>query len=214
VRPPWNDPVVIKRILDLGAFSLLIPMVQTAEEARAAVSATRYPPTGMRGVSLAQRGNRYGHIGDYLQRVEKEICVLVQIETRVALSNIEEIASVEGVDGVFFGPADLSADMGLIGQPTHEDVVAAIDESARKAAAAGKPTGTLIGDLKLVAHWLKSGFSFVACGSDIALLARGAENLRAGCEGGAGLMRCYGPLAPESGYMARSSRGTRLPTEG
>jgi 4-hydroxy-2-oxoheptanedioate aldolase len=178
VRPPWNDPVVIKRILDLGAFSLLIPMVQTAEEARAAVSATRYPPTGIRGVSLAQRGNRYGRIGDYLQRVEKEICILVQIETRVALSNIEEIAAVDGVDGVFFGPADLSADMGLIGQPTHEDVVAAIDEGARKVAAVGKPTGTLIGDLKLVEHWLKSGFSFVACGTDIALLARGAENLR------------------------------------
>jgi 4-hydroxy-2-oxoheptanedioate aldolase len=179
VRPPWNDPVAIKRILDLGVFSLLIPMVQTAEEARAAVSATRYSPAGIRGVSLSQRGNRYGRIGDYMQRVEAEICVLVQIETRAALDRIEEIASVEGVDGVFFGPADLSADMGLIGQPTHADVTAAIAEGARKVAAIGKPTGTLIGDLKFVEHWLKSGFSFVACGSDIALLARGAENLRA-----------------------------------
>ncbi len=179
VRPPWNDPVTIKRILDLGVFSLLIPMVQTAEEARAAVSATRYPPAGIRGVSLSQRGNRYGRIGDYMKRVEDEICVLVQIETLSALDRVEEIASVDGVDGVFFGPADLSADMGLIGQPTHADVTASIAEAARKVAALGKPTGTLIGDLKLVEHWLKSGFSFVACGSDLALLARGAENLRA-----------------------------------
>ncbi len=114
-----------------------------------------------------------------MERVEKEICVLVQIETRAALDRIEDIASVEGVDGVFFGPADLSADLGLIGQPSHDDVTAAIAEGARKVAAIGKPRGILTGDLRLVEHWLKSGFSFVACGSDLALLARGAENLRA-----------------------------------
>jgi 4-hydroxy-2-oxoheptanedioate aldolase len=178
VRPPWNDPVVVKRLLDLGALSLLFPMVQTAEEAQAAVRATRYPPHGIRGVSLVQRGNRFGRITDYLQRVEQEICVLVQIETRAALERIEEIAAVEGVDGVFFGPADLSADMGLIGQLAHDDVTAAIAEGAAKVAAVGKPTGILIGDLRLVAHWLKAGLSFVACGSDLGLLARGAENLR------------------------------------
>jgi len=178
VRPPWNDAVTIKRLLDLGVVSLLIPMVQNAEEARAAVRATRYPPNGIRGVSLAQRSNRYGRITDYLDRIEKEICVLVQIETREALGRIEEIAAVEGVDGVFFGPADLSADMGLIGKMTHDDVTAAIAEGARKVAGVGKPTGILIGDMKLVAHWLRSGMSFVACGSDLGLLARGAEALR------------------------------------
>lgn len=178
VRPPWNDPVVIKRLLDLGVMSLLIPMVQNAEEARAAVRATRYPPEGIRGVSMAQRANRYGRVTNYIDRINEEICVLVQIETREALDRIEEIAAVDGVDGVFFGPADLSADLGLIGRITHEDVSTVIAEGARKVAALGKPTGVLIGDMKLVERWLKSGFSFVACGSDLALLARGAENLR------------------------------------
>lgn len=178
VRPPWNDPVVIKRLLDLGVMSLLVPMVQNAEEARAAVRATRYPPDGIRGVSMAQRANRYGRVTDYIDRINDEICVLVQIETREALDRIDEIAAVDGVDGVFFGPADLSADLGLIGRITHEDVSTVIAEGARKVAALGKPTGVLIGDMKLVERWLKSGFSFVACGSDLALLARGAENLR------------------------------------
>ncbi|MGE0210723.1 MAG: HpcH/HpaI aldolase/citrate lyase family protein [Parvibaculaceae bacterium] len=178
VRPPWNDPVTIKRLLDLGVMSLLVPMVQNAEEARAAVRATRYPPNGIRGVSMAHRANRYGRIGDYIERIDKEVCVLVQIETREALDRIEEIAAVEGVDGVFFGPADLSADLGLIGRTTHEDVSNAIAEGARRVAALGKPTGTLIGDMKLIERWLQSGFSFVACGTDLGLLARGAENLR------------------------------------
>lgn len=115
VRPTWNDPVLVKPLMDMGATTLLFPMVQSAAEAAKAVASTRYPPRGNRGVSLSQRGNRYGRVKDYVARVEEETCILVQIETREALSQVGEIAAVEGVDGVFFGPADLSADMGIIG---------------------------------------------------------------------------------------------------
>lgn len=179
VRPPWNDPVMFKRLLDIGALTLLVPMVQSAEEARLAVRATRYPPHGIRGVSLTTRTNRYGRITDYVERVEEEICVLVQVETRASLERIDEIAAVEGVDGVFFGPTDLSADMGLIGKPSHPDVTAAITAGFARVTAAGKPAGILVGDPAQALHWLKTGFTFVACGSDLAVLARGAERLRA-----------------------------------
>lgn len=185
VRPPWNEPVVVKRLLDLGVFSLLFPMVQTPEEAAAAVRSTRYPPKGVRGVSLMQRGNRYGRIGDYAERIDREVCVLVQVETREALSRVGEIASVEGVDGVFFGPADLSADLGHFGKPGHPEVTAAIEEGYRKVRAAGKPAGILIGDPDQAIGWLKTGFTFVACGTDLAILARGAEALLAKVKQGA-----------------------------
>ena len=178
VRVPWNEPVIVKRLLDLGAFSLLFPMIQTADEAVAAVTATRYPPKGVRGVALGTRANRFGRIDDYLTRVEQEICVIVQIETAAALARTQEIAAVDGVDGVFFGPADLSADMGLLGQPSHPDVIAAITDAARSARKMGKPTGTLTSDEQQAIKWFEEGFSFVACGSDVGLLARGAENLR------------------------------------
>lgn len=177
VRVPWNEPVMVKRLLDLGAFSLLFPMVQDADEAAAAVRSTRYPPQGVRGVALGQRANRFGRVEDYVERVEDEICVLVQIETRAALARVDEIAAVDGVDGVFFGPADLSADMGLLGQPGHPDVSAAIGDAAARAREAGKPTGILIGDENQAIGWLREGFAFVACGADTALLARGADGL-------------------------------------
>src|SRR5437868_7119721 len=112
VRVPWNEPVVVKRVLDQGARSLLFPFVQSADEARRAVAATRYPPKGIRGVAGTVRANRYGRVADYINRAADEICVLVQCETRKAASVVEEIAVVDGVDGVFIGPADLSADMG------------------------------------------------------------------------------------------------------
>ena len=179
VRPPWNEPVIVKQLLELGALTLLFPMVQNAAEAKAAVAATRYAPRGIRGVSAVTRTSRYGRVKNYFQRVEEEICVLVQVETRTALANVEEIAAVEGVDGVFFGPADLSADMGLIGQPGHDDVSALIQKGHEAVQAAGKPSGILVGDPVQAIRWLKAGFSFVACGSDLALLARGAEALRA-----------------------------------
>lgn len=177
VRPPWNEPVIIKRLLDLGASSLLLPMVQTAEEAANAVRSCRYPPRGIRGVSLSQRANRFGGAADYLERAEAEICVLVQIETTSALERVEEIAAVDGVDGVFFGPADLSADMGYIGQPNHEAVAAAIGEGSGRVRKAGKPTGILVGTPDLARRWLDEGITFVACGSDQNLLAGAARGV-------------------------------------
>ncbi len=186
VRPPWNEPVIVKRLLDIGATSLLFPMVQTPEEAAAAVRATRYAPNGIRGVSLATRTNRYGRIKDYLGRIEQEICVLVQAETRAAIARAAEIAAVPGVDGVFFGPADISADMGLLGQPGHPDVAALIRQGHDRVASVGKPSGILVNDVNQAVGWVKAGFGFVACGSDINLLARGAETLLANVKAGIG----------------------------
>jgi 4-hydroxy-2-oxoheptanedioate aldolase len=109
VRVPWNEPVLVKRLLDAGARSLLFPFVQSADEARRAVAATRYPPKGIRGVAGTTRANRYGRVKDYARRVEGELCVLVQVETQQALGEIEAIAAIDGIDGLFIGPADLSA---------------------------------------------------------------------------------------------------------
>ena len=116
VRAAWNDTVLIKRLLDVGAQTLLVPYVQNADEAARAVAATRYPPAGIRGVTGSGRASRYGRVKDYLQKANDEIGVIVQVETREALDQIESIAAIDGVDGVFVGPSDLSASLGLIGQ--------------------------------------------------------------------------------------------------
>ena len=127
VRPPIGDVVLIKQYLEIGAQTLLIPMVDTAEQAARMVAATRYPPRGVRGVgSAGARSSRWSGVPDYLHGADAEICLLVQVETTTGLANLAEIAAVEGVDGVFFGPADLSASMGLLGQPAHPDVVSAM----------------------------------------------------------------------------------------
>lgn len=179
VRPPVNEPVIVKRLLDQGVFSLLFPMVQSADEARAAVQACRYPPRGIRGLSLNHRGNHYGAIRDeYLARAEDQIQVLVQIESRSALSVVDEIAAVDGVDGVFFGPADLSADLGVPGEIAHADVVAAIRHGVSRVRQAGKPAGILVSDPAQAEFWLAEQLLFVACGSDQGLLASGARSLR------------------------------------
>lgn len=177
VRPPWNEPVIIKRLLDMGAYNLLLPMVQTPQEAEAAVRATRYPPAGIRGVSLVQRSNRYGAYEDYAERIDEELCVIVQIETRAALDRAEDIAAVDGVDGVFFGPADLSADMGFFGQPNHPDVRAALIRGLNAVTEKGKPAGILVGNVDIAIDWLNAGFTFVACGSDQNVLLQGARGL-------------------------------------
>jgi 4-hydroxy-2-oxoheptanedioate aldolase len=180
VRPPWNEPVAIKRLLDQGVFSLLLPMVQDAAEARAAVAACRYPPRGLRGVSLNHRGNGFGAArAEYLARWEDEVAVLVQIETRAALAEGEAIAAVDGVTGVFFGPADLSADFGHLGQPAHPEVTAAIRAGGAKVRALGKPAGILAADAEAARVWLDEGFGFVAGGADSALLAQAARGLAA-----------------------------------
>lgn len=179
VRPAWNDTVEIKRLLDLGAQTLLIPMVQNADEARRAVAATRYPPQGVRGLGTSTRANDDGRVKDYLQRVHDELCVIVQLETREALANLESIAAVEGVDGLFIGPSDLSADIGLLGQNAHPQVRELVEDAIGRILAAGKVAGILTPHEDLARRSLELGACFVAVGSDSGLLARHSEALAA-----------------------------------
>jgi 4-hydroxy-2-oxoheptanedioate aldolase len=179
VRPAWNDMVLMKRLLDIGAQNLLIPYVQTADEARAAVAAARYPPQGVRGVAVAHRGNRFGRVKDYFKRANEEICVIVQIETRVALKNLEEIAAVDGVDGLFIGPSDLAAALGHLGESGHAEVRAAIEDAFKRIRKAGKARGILAPIEADARHWLSHGCTLLAVGSDIGLLARQSEELAA-----------------------------------
>lgn len=178
-RVPWNDPVIIKRALDAGARSLLIPFIQTPEEAHKAVAATRYPPLGIRGVSVAPRANDYGRVQNYHKNAHLDTCVLLQLETRAALEHIEEVAAIDGVDGIFLGPSDLAADFGHLGNPKHPDVQAAIADAARRIRAAGKSAGTLSGNLDDVERLFDLGYNFTAAGSDVGILARNAEQIAA-----------------------------------
>lgn len=178
VRPPWNDAVIIKQLLDVGAQTLLIPMIQNAEQARDAVRATRYPPHGVRGVGSAlARASRWNRVPDYLQQADEQMCVLVQIETREAVKNLDAILQVEGGDGVFIGPADLSADMGFAGNPQHPEVQRTIDDAIARIRAAGKAPGILMANKALAQRYLEAGALFVAVGVDTTLLARAAEAL-------------------------------------
>ncbi len=177
VRPAWNDPVLFKRLLDVGAQNLLVPFVQDAEEARRAVAATRYPPHGIRGVALTNRANRFGRVKDYAERVHDELLVIVQLETRVALANLEAIAAVAGIDGLFIGPSDLAADLGHLGDSAHPEVRRAVDDALCRIVSAGKVAGILAPVEADARHWLELGCRFVAVGSDIGLLARQSEAL-------------------------------------
>lgn len=178
VRPAWNDPVQIKQLLDTGVQNLLIPMVQSAAEAEAAVTAVRYPPRGIRGVgSAVARSSRWGRVPDYLARADAEICLMVQAETPQALDALDEILAVDGVDGVFIGPADLSAGMGRLGDPDHPEVLRAIDDAIARIARAGKAPGVLHVDPARARRWIELGATFVAVGVDALLLARGADAL-------------------------------------
>jgi 4-hydroxy-2-oxoheptanedioate aldolase len=179
VRPAWNDLVLMKRLLDVGAHNLLIPYVQTAGEARAAVAATRYPPQGVRGVAVAPRANRYGRVKDYYKRIGDELCVLVQIETRLALQNLEAIAAVEGIDGLFIGPSDLAAALGHLGEPGHPEVRSAIEDALQRIRQTGKASGILAPVESDARHWLAQGCVVLAVGSDLGLLARHSEELAA-----------------------------------
>lgn len=179
VRVPWNDMVTIKRFLDIGVQSLLIPYVQNEDEAKKAVAHTRYPPQGVRGVAGSTRANRFGRVKDYARRASEELCVLVQVETRMALDNLEAIAAVDGVDGVFIGPADLHASLGYAGQISHPDVKALIDDAIGRIRTSGKAAGVLTGIEGDARRWLELGCQFVAVGVDASILARESENLRA-----------------------------------
>ena len=191
VRPGWNDAVEIKRLLDIGAQTILVPYVQSAEEARAAVSAVRYPPRGTRGVAGLVRAGRWGQVADYVTRADEEICLLVQVETAAALDALEEIAAVEGVDGIFIGPSDLSASMGYPGDMRHPAMRAAITDAIRRIVAAGKPAGFLATDEDMLDEAIAAGTTFTAVDLDLAMLYRTARSVaakwkaRAGGGGGA-----------------------------
>jgi 4-hydroxy-2-oxoheptanedioate aldolase len=182
VRCAWNDAVLIKRILDVGARSLLVPFIQSAEEARRAVAATRYPPRGIRGFSAAPRANLFGRIADYHRNAHQDTCVLVQVETPAALAEIEAIASIDGVDGIFIGPGDLAAALGHLANPSHPEVQSAIGDGCNRIRAAGKPAGILTSDPDDAVRYLELGFTFVAVGSDVGILTKGAEKLAAHCK--------------------------------
>lgn len=177
VRPASNDTVLIKRFLDIGAQTLLIPYVQSADEARQAVAATRYPPEGVRGVSGLTRATRFGRAKGYARHASEELCLLVQIETGEALARLEEIAVVEGVDGVFIGPADLAASLGRVGEPGHPDVVAAVEDAIRRIQACGKPAGILTPDRNFAERCIALGTVFTAVAVDVGLIARESETI-------------------------------------
>jgi 4-hydroxy-2-oxoheptanedioate aldolase len=184
VRPATNDVVLIKRFLDIGAQTLLIPYVQNTDEARAAVMAMRYPPEGVRGVAGLTRASRFGRVKEYARRAAEELCLLVQVETAEALSELEAIAGVEGVDGVFIGPGDLAASLGHVGQPGHPEVVAAVKDAIVRLKAIGKPSGILTLDVAFSKRCIELGATFTAVGMDLAILARGADRLAAEFKGG------------------------------
>ncbi len=170
VRTVDGNPALIKQMLDIGVQTLLIPMVDTAEQAIALAAATRYPPEGTRGVgAAAARASRWGGYKDYLETANDEVCL--------ALQNLEAICAVDGVHGVFIGPADLAASMGHRGHPEHPEVQQAIENAIRTIVASGKAAGTLTGDAKLARHYLELGASFVAVGLDLTLLARATRGL-------------------------------------
>jgi 4-hydroxy-2-oxoheptanedioate aldolase len=177
VRPASNDIVLIKRYLDIGAQTLLIPYVQSAAEAAQAVAAMRYPPDGVRGVAALTRATRFGRVEGYARRAAEELCLLVQVETQQALDSLEAIAAVEGVDGIFIGPGDLAASLGYPGEQSHPIVVAAIEDAIRRVRAAGKPAGILTADTAFAKRCIALGTTFTAVGADVGILARGSEKL-------------------------------------
>jgi len=178
VRVAANDPVRLKQVLDLGAQSVLVPMVDTAEEAEAAVAACRYPPEGVRGVGASvARASRWGAVSGYAAGADAGICVLIQAESPRAMANLSGIAAVDGVDGVFIGPADLSAGMGHLDDPDHPEVRAAIEAGLAMIRAAGKAPGTIAFDPDEAVHWARHGATFLGVGADAAVLRTGLEQV-------------------------------------
>lgn len=193
VRVPIGDTVTIKQVLDIGAQNILVPMVSSAEQARAVVAATRYPPRGRRGVGSAlARSARWNRVADYLPDADAYVSVFVQIETAEGVAAAADIAAVEGIDGVFVGPSDLAASMGLLGQQTHADVIAAVRRTFDAVRAAGLPVGVNAFDPRVARSYVDDGAAFVLVGADVALLARGSEALAA-------------PWAPDDGDAPRGS---------
>lgn len=172
VRVGWNDKVEIKRVLDLGAQTVVVPYVQSAEEARAAVEAIRYPPGGLRGVAGMSRASRFGAVEGYATTAEREICLILQVETEAALPQLEAIAGVDGVDGIFIGPADLAASLGYPGEPAHVEVKKAVIDATKRIRAAGKAPGFLSGDAHYCREVMEAGSLFLGIDIDIIALRR------------------------------------------
>lgn len=179
VRPPWNDMVMIKRALDAGAQTLLLPFVQNADEARHAVASTRYPPEGVRGVAGTHRGSRFGTVANYLKNAASELCVIVQIETLAALAKLPEIAAVPGVDSIFVGPNDLAASMGHLGDTGHAAVQEKLAFAAKECRRLGKPCGIVGQNPDVVATFLDYGYSWVAVSSDMGMMVSRAQDFLA-----------------------------------
>ena len=185
IRLAWNDMVLVKRVMDAGGRTLMFPFIQTAEEARAAVSYTRYPPEGVRGVAAVHRGSAYGQIPNYLKTANDAACVIVQLETPEAILRLPEIAAVPGVDALFVGPGDLSAAMGFIGNIGHDDVQALIASAARAAKAAGKPIGIVGPTPDMVQRFLGYGYTYAAIASDLGMMTGRALEWLGGLRGAA-----------------------------
>jgi 4-hydroxy-2-oxoheptanedioate aldolase len=201
VRPVQGDVALIKQYLDVGAQTLLVPMVDTPEHAALLVKAMRYPPDGIRGVGAAlARASRWNQVDNYLNLANEQMCLLVQAETPLALKNIEAIANTEGVDGVFFGPSDLSASMGFRGQPSHPDVQKTIVDAITKVRAAGKAAGILVTDKKLANDYLAHGANFVAVGVDTTLLVKAATELANSFKKPTSQAQADGKLGAAGGY--------------
>jgi len=178
VRPPFNEPIIVKRLLDAGFFNFLFPFVESVEQAKNAVASTRYPPSGMRGISVSQRSNRYGTVPDYLKTVNDNICVMVQIENQAGVDAVDGIAAIEGIDGIFVGPQDLAAAVGHLGQPTHPEVQQVMQHIFDAAARNGKAAGILTGVEAEARRYLEMGATFVAVGSDLGLFRSATQGLR------------------------------------
>jgi 4-hydroxy-2-oxoheptanedioate aldolase len=176
-RPPVGDPTIIKQYLDIGFRSLLIPMVESAEQARLLVSATRFPPSGIRGVAAGSRAFGFGADAGRMPTAHEDICLILQIESRKGLDTIESIAAIDGVDALFIGPSDLAAALGHLGNPAHSEVQAAIADALARIAKAGKPAG-IFATAENAKHYLAAGVSLVSLGTDSGLLSRAAKSLR------------------------------------
>ncbi len=181
VRVPIGETWLIKQVLDIGAQTILVPMVESGEQAKALVRAVRYPPHGVRGVGAAlARASAFNRIPDYLQTANDEVCLLLQIESRAGLAALDEIAATEGVDGVFIGPADLAADMGFLGKPGAPEVQEAVEAGLKRIREHGKAAGILTSDQALAKRYVELGATFVAIGSDVGLLSGASSALLAG----------------------------------
>lgn len=194
VRLAWCDQILVKRAMDAGAETLMLPFIQTVEQAREAVSFMRYPPLGVRGVAAVHRGSRFGTLPGYLASAHERAYSILQLETPEAVANLEAIAAVDGVDAVFVGPGDLSAAMGHIGNVGHPEVQDLLAHAARVAGKAGKPIGIVGPNPVMVRRFIDHGYTFAAVASDMGMMtSRATEWL-------AELRQRQAPTATQSAY--------------